>query len=396
MKKFFYGLLALVAVAAYADGAGQDVLGALQETHFNLDARAFYFNRDFSAPAGQSEAPGREAFALGGIAKATTGEFYGGRLSAAYYGSFRMFTDQDRGAGTFILEQGTGDNISFVGELNYQQSLGQSTFTVGRQRLNTPLANDHDLRLLPTTFEAAVLDIAELENTRVQLGYIHKFTQLGSRLNEFKTVPSWTDSGLAYVYLEDKSINNAVLRAQYAKALGSEGSKSTSLVKDYRYADVSYRLPTELKTTLKAQAGGNDYAQGRNSMMLGAALEVAWDSVALGAVSNIIKHNDFKAIESGPMFTDWQQGYNDYGPSAAWGGYLALTPIAGVSAKLGSVKVSSRESINKEDFIESIADFWYTVNKHHKFRLRYSYKDHTHVSQRNDSQDFRLAYYLSF
>lgn len=394
MKKLFCGLLAAgVCATASADNTLQD---AFKDTQFNLDARAFYFNRDFSAPSGKKADPGREAFALGGIFKASTGEFYGGKLSAAYYGSFRMLTDKDRAGGTFILEQKTGDNISFLGELNYQQRFGKSTLTVGRQRLNTPLANDHDLRLLPTTYEAVVLDIAELEKTRVQLGYIHKFTQLGSRLNEFQSVPSWTDNGLGYIYLENTNIDNLAVRAQYAKALGSEGSDSTSKAKDYRYLDASYRLPTELNATLKAQAGGNDYAQGRNSMMFGAALEVAWDKVAVAAVSNVIKHNDFKAIESGPMFTDWQQGYNDYGPSQAWGGYVTFKPITGLSAKLGSVKVSSKEQVNKEDFVESIADVWYTINQHHKFRLRYSYKDHTREAGRDDAQDFRFAYYLSF
>jgi hypothetical protein len=93
----------LVAVASswlaglsHAD-TGTD--NSLNHTKFNLDLRAFYFERNYA-----DTTPSRTAFTVGGIAKVETASLNGLQFGAAHYGNYSLgLVDRVRGAGTSLL-----------------------------------------------------------------------------------------------------------------------------------------------------------------------------------------------------------------------------------------------------------------------------------------------------
>lgn len=386
MNRVWFIALSFCAAA----GADATLKDALLGADASLNGRVFYFDRSFDKP----NTPDSTALTVGGIAKLETKEFYGAKVGAAYYGSFLAnMTTRKEGASSGLLEQVNGNNISLLGELYYEQNIGKSSFKIGRQRLNTPLANDHDLRLLPSSYEAILLKTSEIENNTIELGYIQRYTGFVSKYNTFKDEAHiWGKDGLSYIYLQNKNIPNMLIRGQYAIAMDS----ANIALKDYRYADASYKLPAWAATTIKAQYGGNDYKSQSSSTMYGVAIETTLGVADAAAVYNKIAKNSFKAIESGAMYTDWQQGYANYEPSEAVGGYITLKPVSSVSLKIGKVWVNALEYSKRDDFAESNIDFWYTHDKNNKLRIRYSDKDQSLGSTLEDRKDFRVAYYFSF
>ena len=93
--------------------ASEDITEALKSSRFTVDARAFYFDRDFQKPV----SPDAKTFTVGGIAKIETGEFAGFSAALAKYGSYRPgFISKDDATGSSMLESGTNNNLSFIGE----------------------------------------------------------------------------------------------------------------------------------------------------------------------------------------------------------------------------------------------------------------------------------------
>ncbi len=385
MNKIIFSAAAFCALA----NANSTLQDALVKGKASLDARIFYFDRSFDKP----NTPNSKALTAGGIAKYETQEFHGAKAAIAYYGSYHLgVTDRKEGAASGLLEQTNANNLSLLGELYIEQQIGKTTLKVGRQRLSTPLANDHDLRLLPSSYEAITLKTNEIANSAVELGFINRYTGFVSKYNSFKDEEHiWGKNGLPYIYLQNTSLPGTLLRAQYIYALDSKNIT----VKDYRYIDASYKLPIPLNTTIKAQYGGNSFKNANDSSMYGALAEASLPSVDAALVYNKIIGNSFKAVESGAMYTDWQQGYANYEPSEALGGYLVLKPLSSLSVKVGKVWVRAIGASKKDDFTESNIDFWYTLNKNNKLRIRYSDKDQTPNTTIEDRKDFRVVYYFS-
>lgn len=365
------------------DGADRALNGA----KFNLDLRAFYFDRKYT-----DATPSRTALTLGGIAKVETGSLNGLQLGAAHFGNYSLgLVDRVRGVGTSLLESGSNDNLGFPGEAYVKYGFGQSSVQVGRQRLATPLANDHDTRALPDSYEAMVLRTREIPGTLLETGWITRFSEFGSRRNGFTdAATTWGNRGLAYVYAESTSINNLRLSGQYVKAVDSTGIA----VRDYRYIGAQLALP--MNAFVEGQYGGNDYQTERGSKMFGLLGGIKFQYVDLAFVYNKIAGNRFLAIDAGPMFADWQQGYANFEPSLALGGYVVFRLPQDVSIKVGRVNISAREASRVDDFKETMLDANWKINAANALRIRYSIKDQTTASGRPDANDFRVVYYYSF
>lgn len=388
----------VVATAFTALSASENLEDALRQSKATLDARAFYFDRSFDKP----NTPNATTLTVGGIAKVETGEFFGLKFGVAGYGSYLAgLTDKKDGAGTSLLESGTNNNISFVGETYAKYSYKKTHLQVGKQRLFTPLANDHDLRLLPSTYQGFVLRTTELQDTLIELGLINRYSGPSSTYNTFKDMSAtWGNRGLAYGYIENASLKNTKIIVQHAKALDAD----TIAVKDYRYASARYAITKD--SFVEGQYGANDYRTQKDSKMYGATAGMNFAFIDTALVYNKIAGNQWKAIESGAMYTDWQQGYGNYEPSEAFGGYVVLKPIKDATIKLGRVHVWAKEQSIRDDFSETMLDAWYKFNDSNKLRLRYSIKDETNKASAygiannragyDDRSDFRVVYYYSF
>ena len=235
-----------------------------------------------------------------------------------------------------------------------------------------------------------------MPDTHLEAGLITGSSEFSSTANGItNSAALWGKDGLAYAYVENTSIPLLKTRLQYAKALDQTGIK----VLDYRYVDA--RLSITKQTFVEGQYAENRYQSANSSNMYGLTAGVNWKYLDFGVVYNKIQHNAFRAINAGPMYTDWQQGYANYEPSEALGAYIVLKPMTDLSIKLGSVKVTAKEYSTKDDYVESMLDATYIINKSNRLRLRYSVKnmtDHAYAANPNypDRNDLRLIYSYSF
>lgn len=351
-------------------------VGYLFAADYNLsvptvDLRGFYMDRSFDGTA-----PNTSSLNVGGIIreKAYLGDAI---VTVAWYGSYQvsgMHTEQEA-IGTSLIKP-NGEDIGFVGEAN----IALYGFSLGRQRLSTPLMNDHDLRMLPAVYEAYTYTTDSYFGFKTQVGLVTQYSGFVSKLGKFQAPASWGDDGLSYIYVTGNGAN-----AQWVHT----NDTTSSLIKNYGYLDYSHKVSNVL---LQGQIGSNDYNNREDSMMVGvkASTDVGMFNVAI--LGNKIYDNNWKAIESGAMYSDWMQGYGDYTPSEAYGIQIGTT-IDSLFLKIGAVNVDSDLS---DDFAEYQFDGAYTFNKHNKLRVRYSQKDQSEHSNKADRNDLRVIYDLNF
>ena len=158
---------------------------------------------------------------------------------------------------------------------------------------------------------------------------------------------SWGEKGLGYLYLQNNYFKDLTLKAQYVKALNN----SNISVADYRYGEFRQKFG---KMFIDGQYGANDYRASKDSKMFGLQIGGELFGADIVAVYNKILGNNFAAVESGAMYTDWQQGYGIYQPSEAVGGYVVLKPIKNLSAKIGRVNVYAKEGNIRDDFSNDV------------------------------------------
>ncbi len=371
---------------------------ALKNGKFTANMRVFYFDRSFDED--NTGVPNTTALTAGGIMKYESGNYYGFKFGLAYYGSHRLgdiFT-REEGTGTSILGR-DGEDLAFLGEAYLQYDIGSTMLKVGRQQLSTPLIQNHDLRILPSVYEAAIIRNKDIADTTIELGYVTKYTGFTSKDNTFNDYNTkWGEDGLAYISFANKSISSLTVRGQYVKALSDTATDGSAItVEDYKYLDVKYSLPFGTNTYIKGQYGGNSYVNADDSTLLGAKIGTTlFDMVDVAVLYDQISDNSFKSVESGPMYSDWQQGYSNYEASTAFGGQIVVKPLDGLSLKFGYVDVSADEGNVRDDFSEFNFDGKYTINDYSKIRARYSIKDQTDASDREDRDDFRIIYYMNF
>jgi len=374
---------------------------ALKNGKFTAALRTFYFDRSFDED--KTEKPDAKALTFGGIIKYESAAYYGFKFGLAHYSSTRLgniFT-REEGKGTSILGR-DGENLAFLGEAYLQYDIGNTMLKVGRQQLSTPLMQNHDLRILPSVYEAAIIRNKDIPDTMIEIGFVDRYTGFTSKENAFLDKKTGKD-GLAYISASNKSIENLTLRAQYIDALTDTNARQS-----YSYADAKYSLPFGTNTYLKAQIGANTYLEGKDSTLFGAKIGTTMGMFSIAALYDKISDNAFQAFESGPMYSDWQQGYGPYEPSTAFGGQIVIKPMAGLSVKFGYVDVQSDTALLVDDFTEFNLDAKYTINDWSKIRVRYSIKDQSKKSEalrfdgidgnggREDRDDFRIIYYMNF
>jgi len=374
---------------------------ALKDGKFTANLRAFYFNRSFDED--KTDKDNAVALTAGGIIKYQSGDINGLKFGLAHYSSTRLGSTFSRseGSGTSILGR-SGEDLAFLGEAYLQYDLDKTMLKVGRQQLSTPLMQNHDLRILPSVYEAAILRNKSIQDTMVEVGYVDRYTGFTSKENAFLDKKTGKD-GLAYVSVANKSIENLSLRGQYIKALTDDAGRET-----YSYLDAKYALPVGKNTYIKAQYGGNTYTEGDDSTLIGSKVGTTVGQFDVAVLYDKISDNQFQAFESGPMYSDWQQGYGPYEASTAVGGQIVYKPMSGVSLKLGYVDVASDTDLLVDDFTEMNIDAKYTINSYSKIRVRYSIKDQSSESEklrfdgvddnggREDRDDFRIIYYMNF
>lgn len=160
------GLSLLGAPAAQAD--------FITDSKGSLEARNFYFNRDFRQEGSRDKA---EEWAQGFLLRMESGYTAGTLgfgLDALGMAGFKL----DSGGGTagtnLLPPDSSGGSQDRYGELGLTAKvrLSKSTLKLGTLQIKDPVVNSNDTRLLPSTFKGGLVNVQEIDRLKLTAGQL--------------------------------------------------------------------------------------------------------------------------------------------------------------------------------------------------------------------------------
>lgn len=160
------GLGLMSASSAHAD--------FISDSKASLEARNFYFNRDFRQEGARDKA---EEWAQGFLLRIESGYSAGTLgfgLDALAMAGFKL----DSGGGTagtnLLPADSSGGSQDRYGELGLtaKARLSNSTLKVGTLQIKDPVVNSNDTRLLPGTFKGGLLSVQEIDRLKLTAGQL--------------------------------------------------------------------------------------------------------------------------------------------------------------------------------------------------------------------------------
>jgi len=127
--------------------------------------RSYYNFRDFDTKLDTS------SFALGGYLHGETAPFYNLTLGGTFYISDDVGT---RNKNPVKRNLNLPDDASVLGEAYLQYYGFDTRFVIGRQKIDTPLANPSDAFMIPVTFEAISLSNNSIRNLTLNAYYLDR------------------------------------------------------------------------------------------------------------------------------------------------------------------------------------------------------------------------------
>jgi hypothetical protein len=198
MKKSF---LLLSIAAASSIFAASDVASAFKEGKVSGQIRYYFMDED-----NRNDTRDYFGSALGGKLKYETASLNGLKAGAAfYYSSFLndniSLSSTQSGTGATSaqwknsryvggLVDSTDLNnrdVTLLGEAYLEYQISKTKATIGRMKLNTPLINPEDGRMIPTLEQGAWLDTKDIKNLSVNLGFLNAFA--------VRNTPEWKSVG---------------------------------------------------------------------------------------------------------------------------------------------------------------------------------------------------------
>jgi hypothetical protein len=139
---------------------------------------------------------------VGGSLVYKTGYYKGLGATIGFYGTIPMHTDNKDGfsattnygkAGKDTYHtraDGTEGSMGVVAEAYGEVKVGKTNLKVGRQGIDSMMLATNDTKMIPNTFEAAVVETKDIPNTTVRAGYI-----MSQKLRDHQTFHSVIASG---------------------------------------------------------------------------------------------------------------------------------------------------------------------------------------------------------
>ncbi len=147
--------------------------------------RAMYIFQDFD----QSGVADPEGLAVGGKLGFKSANYNGVSAGATFYTTNKA-GDFNKIAGTALID-GT-DSYSMLGEAYIQYEISKTLFKGGLMELNTPLAGTDDVRIVPNTFEAYLMQSGDLiPDVTVVAGHVLKMAgwdSLSGDITKFRSM----------------------------------------------------------------------------------------------------------------------------------------------------------------------------------------------------------------
>ena len=270
-------LVAGLALASCTSASAYDLKGAFENAKVSGEMKVMYFDETQTAKDDQITA-------VGGKLSFETGKVEG------FYGKLTFQTSH-------ILDySNSADNVfkkdmdvsgSVLSESYLGYKMNDNFAKIGRQFIKTPLVAGSGSRMIKDSFEAIIAG-TKVANTTVVLGHVSKYanrTDTEGSTGEFNRVGT---DGANTLYLENKSVKDLKIRAQYAVVQDDNDLTIT-------YVDAAYKLGD---TKLSAQYGISDNdANTDKGTLLGLKIDQKIADLTLSAAYNTA--GDKEDYESG-------------------------------------------------------------------------------------------------
>ena len=166
------------------------------------------------------------ATSIGGELKYETARYYNTSLAVATYISQKVSPasgDFNKGTLNPDFFNAEGSSFAYVGEAYVDYYNKAFNIRLGRQKLDTPLNDRDDIRMLPNTFEALTVGYGGIKDFVFVAGYIHRWAGFdsGDDISKFKDIPGDIaengehGSGVSLFGVMNESLENIELQAWY-------------------------------------------------------------------------------------------------------------------------------------------------------------------------------------
>jgi len=309
----------LCEIEAYKEVDSIDEAFAEGKAEGNI--RLAYIDQDNHA-AGAADTYGTS---IGGQLKYETAKFNSVSLAAAAFVSQKISPlsgDKDKGElnGDFF---GTdGDSFAYLGEAYVDYGYENFDLRLGRQKLDTPLNDRDDIRMLPNTFEALMAGYGGITDTILVAGYINRWAgyDSGDDISMFKDMPGGLDAdgkaikGVFLAGVMNESIENVELQAWYYDFDKTAGVLYTEAV-----YTAEYRSGLGVEAGIQYANYSEKSASAIEGDVYGGVISLGFEGVAFGVACNRVDAADGKSMilgyGGGPYFTSMEEwtidGMND-------------------------------------------------------------------------------------
>ncbi len=272
MKKIYLSLP--LAMGLFSSLQADSLSDAFANAKVSGQIRTFYIDRDLS----NSTTPDNSAIATGGHLKIETAPIEGLSAGTAFYTTQGMGLNNDdltKVNGTLFDDD--KNSYSILGEAYLKYSKDKTSVTIGRQKLDTPLAGSDDARMLPNLFEGIVASNSDIKDTTIIAGHITKMAA-GTFSNAYGDANGAVNAAGALALHSGYGLNNKSARfmdmGEYAVGADTKGVSALAFINtsvpnlklqawDYYahdilnalYLQADYKIPSSsaLKPSLSAQ-----------------------------------------------------------------------------------------------------------------------------------------------
>jgi hypothetical protein len=243
------------------------------------------------------------ATAIGGILKYETPIWNDLKLGVAGYGSqklhFATGSWNDEKTNQDMLSE-DGSSFAYVGEAYADYTANDLNIRVGRQLIDTPLVNTDEIRMLPDSYEAALVNYSGVDKTTFTAGYIKRWAgyDSGADISKFKK-PAEGSHGVTMIGFTNESIDRLSLQGWFY---------SIDKVTDVTYADALYKIVYCESESLDLSVQAAHFSENSDSMgtmtkmdgnVYGLSTNYALGMVTVGAAYNRTYNKDGKSVGLG-------------------------------------------------------------------------------------------------
>ncbi len=207
----------------------------IKDSKASVEARNFYFNRDFREGSGQAK---QEEWAQGFLLRMESGYTEGtvgfGVDALATYGIKLDSGDGTAGSGLLVPDRSSGGSQDTQGDLGLtaKAKLSESVLKVGALQLKNQAIGSSDSRLLPQIFRGGNIVSKEIAGLTLDAGYLDEVNHRNSNDYEDMTLNTFALSGITF------KGGNAANQANEFVFAGGNYKLSDSLTGGYYYSNL--------------------------------------------------------------------------------------------------------------------------------------------------------------